>query len=101
MEGVEKCELPAPSPATEKNSPENPSPDQPNKTRLGGGKRFSLGRFGRLRNRKVYLGLLIVFVLLIVLIVVPGIFALISAKRTYTQVKVTLASLKQQDIEGA
>lgn len=90
MDGFEKIELVPPS--TE--AAQTISPQE--RSRLDE-KRVELGK---LRNRKAGIGLLVFFVILVVLIIIPGIITLISAKKTYAQVKVTIAALKKQDIEA-
>ncbi len=101
MDGFEKIELEAPSPKANKTDTSSPAEtSQVTKSRLGG-RRISFGRFGRLRNKRIGIGLLVVLALFVVLIVIPGILTLLSAKKTYAQVKITMAALKKQDIEAA
>lgn len=98
MDGFEKIELSSPSP--KKPTPSSTDILPPEKSRRNG-KKVNFGRLGRLRNRKVGIGLLVVFVLIVILIIIPGFLTLLSAKKTYAQLRVTMAALKQQDIEAA
>lgn len=95
MDGFKKIELQS-SPEAPKNSPQA-AETQLGKTKINTGKKFDLGRF---RKRR-YKALLIVLAVIVFLIIIPGIFAAISAKKTYDQVKITAASLKKQDIVQA
>jgi hypothetical protein len=105
MDGFEKIELASDAPKTTTTT--QPT-SQTEKTRLdAGGRRLSFGGFGnrlggfrRVKNRKLFAGIGIVLLLLLVLIVIPGILTLISAQKTYAQAKLTYAALKQQDIEA-
>ena len=56
-------------------------------------------KLGRLKNRKLGVGILVIVVAFILLIVVPSFLVYSSAMRTYAQVKVTMAALKSQNIE--
>lgn len=107
MDGFEKIELDSPSvkPSPPTSLNQTPTPDFQERSRFegrklefGGTRRFDLSR---LRNRRVYTGALIIFVIVVILIIIPGIITLISARRTYAQVKATLDAVKNQNIELA
>jgi hypothetical protein len=96
MDGFEKIELSAPP--TRTNSPVVQEKSQPSRLNKGSGNsRFN--RFRRFKNRRVAAILGGILVAFIVLIIIPSILVAFSARRTYAQVKVTMAALKQQDIE--
>lgn len=96
MDGFEKIDLTTAKPI---------SPPAPNQTPLvsswdktpGAAGKFS--RLKRLKNKKIFAGLIIVLVLFFVLVIIPGFLTFLSAKKTYAQVKVTLDALKKQNIE--
>src|SRR3989344_5952213 len=94
MDGFEKIELQAPSPA-KANSQSSEQKTQPTNQDYKAGK----SRLGKLKSRKLaalIIGLIVAFV---VLIVIPSFLVYSSAMKTYAQVKVTMAALKNQDIE--
>lgn len=95
MDGFEKIELSPSSPKVTTSSPI----DTQQPTALNRKSRFS--RLGRLRSKKVYVGLLVFFLLFLLLVVIPSVLTIISAKKTYAQVKVTMDAVKKQDIELA
>ncbi|MBI4097980.1 MAG: DUF4012 domain-containing protein [Candidatus Levybacteria bacterium] len=111
MDGFEKIELNTPTPKKSSSAAETQSQETlPTKSRLGG-RKISLGSLGsgggdrlarlrRLQNRRAYMGALIILVLFLILIIIPGFLTFLSAKKTYAQVKVTIAALKKQDIEA-
>lgn len=102
MDGFEKIELKSPLPEAEKTSSPviNEISPNPIKSRLETKDKPATSRFSRIKNKKVGAGLLVLLVLFVVLIIIPGFLTFLSAKKTYTQVKVTLAALKKQDIEA-
>lgn len=100
MEGFEKIELATPAPVS---SPVLTDTASQERSRLGG-KKFNFSKFGRLsklRSRRVYVGVVIVFIAFILLVIIPGFLTFLSAKKTYAQVKLTLNAVKKQDIELA
>ena len=106
MEGFEKIELGSPSPKTETpQAVQTPTQNSAIGSRLGrssGFKKFvGLKKLGRFKSRRVVMGIGIFFVLLIILIIIPSILVYSSAKKTYAQVNLTMAALKNQDIEQA
>lgn len=94
MDGFDKIELSTPTPNTTTSSSEDITQQATSRRRLG----FS--RFGKLRNKKVGGALLVFIAVILVLTIVPSFLTFLSAKKTYTQVRVTLAALKKQDIEA-
>ncbi len=109
MEGFKKIELGSSSPATNTTSDTSQPVIQtvlPQRSRrgseMGGVSRFDkLASLVRLRNKKVGVGLLIFAIIFLVLILIPSFLVFSSAKKTYAQVNLTLAALKNQDIERA
>lgn len=94
MDGFEKIELSSPTPTQNISSTENKAET----SRLNSRSKFS--KLRKFKNKKVGIGLLVVFLILAILIIVPGILTLLSAKRTYAQVNATVDALKKQDIEA-
>lgn len=95
MDGFEKIEL-----SSSPNKTEVPNTPESSKS-LKAEKKPGKSKLRKLKNKKlgaVVLGILIVFV---VLIVIPAFLVYSSAKKTYAQTKVTMAALKNQDIEQA
>lgn len=99
MEGFEKIELQPPTAKADSPDVENSDPQIPQKSRFGG-RKISFGRLNKLKNKKVGVVVGALLILFVILIVIPGILTYQSAKKTYSQVKVTVASLKQQDIDA-
>ncbi|MBP9717064.1 MAG: DUF4012 domain-containing protein [Candidatus Levybacteria bacterium] len=93
MDGFEKIELSSEAPVKS-----TITPTEKTQTSLRTNSRFS--KLGRLKNKKVGIGLLMVFVILVLLIIIPGFLTYLSAKKTYAQVNATVDALKKQDIEA-
>ena len=68
MDGFEKIELETPVPV---NSPASSDILPQERSRLDekSGKRFSLGKLGKLRNRRVYVGVVVVLIAFILLVI--------------------------------
>lgn len=96
MDGFSKIELGSPVPEAKDESTQAPKDDFSTKSAPS---RSRFGRVKKLRNRKVYAGVGIFFLIIVLLIVIPGILTVISAKKTYTQARITAATLKRQDID--
>jgi hypothetical protein len=94
MDGFEKIELSSPAPS--KNISSKESITQP----LDQGSRSRFSKLKKFKNKKVGIGFLVVFLILAVLIIVPGFLTFLSAKRTYAQVNATVDALKKQDIDA-
>jgi len=93
MEGFEKIELDSTPPKP--NTAAAQVRSQPSRLEIKPGRK----RFKRLRSKKVGALVGVVFAAILVLIIIPTILVALSAQRTYAQVQVTMAALKQQDIE--
>ncbi len=98
MDGFEKIDLP--SSAAPKITVVEPQPQEENTAPTR--RRFSVRKFRieSLKTKRAGIIAGIVALLILVLIIIPGILTFFSAKKTYGQVKVTVASLKKQDIEA-
>lgn len=96
MDGFGKIELQPSSEAPK--TPPSLKEAQQDKVKVDSGKKLGLRGLLKRRRNKILLALLFV---LIFLIIIPGILTAASAKKTYNQVKVTMASLKRQDIAQA
>lgn len=59
------------------------------------------GRFKFARDKRFVIGFLIFFLVLFFGILIPGFLTYASAKKTYTQVNITVAALKEQNIDLA
>jgi hypothetical protein len=95
MDGFEKIELSSsPSKPISPKTIQNPQPAKPEN-------KSGKSRFGRLKSRRVLAVVAGVFLAFLLLIVIPSILVMSSARKTYAQVQVTMATLKQQDIEQA
>lgn len=95
MDGFEKIELDPVSPKTNSSAPKESTQE----TRQA--KKSGNSRVKRLKSKKVGGIILAIFVAIVVLIVIPSVLVLLSAKKTYAQAKVVKATLKQQDIDQA
>lgn len=93
MDGFEKIELDSTPPkASSQPSSEKTQAPKPIHKADKSGKR-------KLKNKKLWAAVGGIIVLLfVVLIIIPGILVMSSARKTYAQVKVTTAALKRQDI---
>ncbi len=85
MDGFSKIELNQ-APASTNSTPDSQASTQEKKSRI------------KLRSRKVYAVVGVIFVLLLVLIIIPSLLFAISAKKTYAQAKITMDAVKAQDI---
>lgn len=99
MDGFEKIDLTTAKPINSLTPSSSPLVSSWDKNPAIATSKFS--RLKRLKNKKVLGGLIIVLVLFFVLVIVPGFLTFLSAKKTYSQVKITLSALKKQDIELA
>lgn len=93
MDGFEKIELDSTPPKP--NTAAAQVKSQPSRLDAKPGHK----RFKRLRSKKVGAVVGVIFAAILVLIIIPTILVALSAQRTYAQVQVTMAALKQQDIE--